>query len=240
MMTHCLENRWRHDLVYSSFGTSSVTLYEDNNLLNSKTVLFHGVYMAEKDMAIVGQHRASVIHCPISNAVTGAGAANVAAMLREGINVGVGTDFDHTDMWEEMRMAYYLLKLQAPVEAFKAADVWRMATENGAKAYQLGDTIGQIKDGYEADLALIKKDTALAMMLNQENFSTYAHNLLMSCAPSSVHYVMVQGEWVMNDQKVIHVDEKRVLKRYEEIMQDLMDFIISQACKSDASTEHEA
>src|SRR5699024_10743367 len=45
MMTHCLENEWRFNIVKSKFGKSSIDLYNEMDLLDDKTVLFHGVYM---------------------------------------------------------------------------------------------------------------------------------------------------------------------------------------------------
>ena len=134
MMTHCLENEWRFNLVTSDFGKSSIDIYKEWQLLDEKTVLFHGVYMSENDIELIAKHKSSVAHCPMSNLDTGAGVANVNYMLEKGVNVCLGTDFAHTNMWELMRLTYYLLKIKNPVDKYSAEDVFKMATVKDRKS----------------------------------------------------------------------------------------------------------
>lgn len=217
-MTHCLENNWRNEIVQSNFGKSSVELYQEKNLLDEKTVLFHGVYMSSEDIQLISKAKASVVHCPISNMWSGAGVANVKEMLDQKINVCLGTDYSHTDMWEVMRMAYYLLKLNTTVNHFNAEDIFKMATMNGAKAYQLENEIGQISNGYKADLVFIKKDNSLYPLINQGDFSTYAHNLLTNCKSELIEHVMVNGKWVLKDKELQTMNEQKVNIEYMKIM----------------------
>lgn len=107
MMTHCLENEWRFNIVKSKFGKSSIDLYNEMNLLDENTVLFHGVFMSKKDMEQVAKQKSSVVHCPMSNLDTGAGVVDVSCMLEKGVNVCLGTDYAHTDIWELMKLTYY-------------------------------------------------------------------------------------------------------------------------------------
>jgi 5-methylthioadenosine/S-adenosylhomocysteine deaminase len=218
LMTHCLENEWRNDLVQSKYQKSSLELYEERGLLGAKTVLFHGVYMSEQDIDIAARNKASVVHCPISNLWSGAGAAPVKQMLEKEVNVCLGTDFASTDIWEVMRMAYYLLKLNSNVNRFTAEDIFKMATVNGAKAYQLHDKVGQIKNGYQADLVFIKKDSLLFPLIDHNNFSTILHNLLMNCNSSLIDHVMIGGKWVMKDRSLLTINEEKVKKGYIEII----------------------
>lgn len=120
MMTHCLENEWRHNLVKANFSKSSIDLYNEIGLLNDKTVFFHGVYMSENDINLVSKNKSSVVHCPSSNLDTGAGIADVSYMLQKGVNVCLGTDYGHTNMWDLMRLTYYLLKINNPINKYAA------------------------------------------------------------------------------------------------------------------------
>lgn len=225
MMTHCLENEWRLNIVKSKFGKSSIDLYNDMDLLDDKTVLFHGVYMSEEDIELVAKHKSSIVHCPLSNLDTGAGVANVHAMLEKGVNVCLGTDYSHTNVWELMRLTYYLLKINNPVNKYSAEEIFRMATINGAKAYKLQDEIGQIKDGYKADLVFIKKDSELEPLLNKVNFSTYLYNLLFYRKANSVRHVMIDGKWIMKDRKLMTVDEEKVVSRYNQIVEGFLHYL---------------
>ncbi|ARF17824.1 amidohydrolase family protein [Sporosarcina ureae] len=230
MMTHCLENEWRLNIVKSKFGKSSIELYNEMDLLDDKTVLFHGVYMSEEDIELVAKHKSSVVHCPLSNLDTGAGVADVNAMLEKGVNVCLGTDYAHTNVWELMRLTYYLLKINNPVNKYSAEEIFRMATVNGARAYKLQDEIGQIKDGYKADLIFIKKDDSdLEPLLNKEKFSTYLYNLLFYSKADSVQHVMIDGKWIMKDRKLETVDEEKVVSRYNQIADGFLHYLKERA-----------
>ncbi len=228
MMTHCLENEWRLKIVKSNFGKSSIDLYNEMNLLDDNTVLFHGVYMSEDDIELVAKHNSSVVHCPLSNLDTGAGIADVNSMLEKGVNVCLGTDYSHTNVWELMRLTYYLLKINNPVNKYSAEDIFRMVTVNGAKAYKLQDDIGQIKNGYKADLVFIKKDSDLEPLLNKVNFSTYLYNLLFYGKAYSVQHVMIDGKWIMKDRKLITVDERKIVNTYNQIAQGFLQYLKKQ------------
>lgn len=56
-----------------------------------------------------------------------------------------------------MRLTYYLLKIDNPVDKYSAEDVFKIATINGAKTYKLQDSIRRIKAGYNADLVFYKE-----------------------------------------------------------------------------------
>ena len=229
MMTHCLENEWRYDIVNSKFGKSSIDIYNELGLLDDKTVLFHGVFMSKHDIELVAKHNSSIVHCPLSNLDTGAGVADVNYMLENGVNVSLGTDYVHTNMWELMRLTYYLLKTTSPVQKYSSEDIFKMMTINGAKAYGLHESIGQIKAGYKADLVFIKKNLDLEPLINNEDFSNYLHNLLFYSKEDSIQHVMVEGKWVMKDRKIVTVDERNVESKYNKIMKGFLNYLRDQS-----------
>lgn len=103
-----------------------------------------------------------------------------------------------------------------------------MATVNGAKAYQLQDDIGQIKEGYKADLVFIKKNSYLGPLVNQETFSTYLHNLLFNSKGDLVQHVMVGGKWIMKERKLMTVDEEKIENRYTQIAEGFLNYLQGQ------------
>jgi 5-methylthioadenosine/S-adenosylhomocysteine deaminase len=73
-------------------------------------------------------------------------------MLAAGVRVGLGTDGaasnNDLDMWEEMRLAAFLQKVeQMNPEVLSAETVLRMATSGGATAIGLGDKVGSLEVG---------------------------------------------------------------------------------------------
>lgn len=223
MMGHCLENKWRSDIVQSKYGHSSVNLYKVHGLLDKKTVLFHGVCMSNEDIDILAELNASVAHCPISNLDTGAGVAPVSSMIEKGVNVCLGTDYSHTNIWDVMRMTYYLLKINNPVQRYSAEDVFKMATINGAKAYNLQETTGKIKEGYKADLVFIRKEPELEPLVSRGTFTNSLYNLLFYSKEDSVEHVMIEGGWIMKDREIMTVDEGKVKSRYRQIAEKFVE-----------------
>ena len=218
MMTHCLENKWRKELIYKKYGKSTAELFDEHNLLNKKTVLFHCVELSDGDIKTIGSRGASIVHCPVSN-IAGGGIANIKDCLSSDINVCIGTDWARYDIWEAMRFAYFLLKINTKRNAFTAEHVLRMTTNNGAKAFGLDEKIGIIEDGYYADLVFVDKTSVKqAPLIDNDGFSNIVHNLIMECREEMIEHVMVKGKWIMRHGRLTHIDEDKILKDYEQVL----------------------
>jgi 5-methylthioadenosine/S-adenosylhomocysteine deaminase len=109
-----------------------------------------------------------------------------------------------------------------PVNRFSAQDILKMATVNGAKAYQQ-ESLGKIKNGYRADLVFIRKSDLIPTVHNN-HFSTIVHNLLFETQEDSIHHLMVDGEWVMYDRKIIRVNEEEINTKYKEMLNKIYAF----------------
>jgi 5-methylthioadenosine/S-adenosylhomocysteine deaminase len=212
-MTHCLETKWRREAVLRNYGRSSVQLFAEKELLDGNTVLFHGVEMTDEDIRSLAHCGASLAHCPVSNL---AAVALVPRCLELGVEVGLGTDFGSADIWEVMRVAHYLRKGRP--DELDAETVFRMATIGGARAYGMEDRIGKIAEGHAADLVLIDGCGAnLLPAVELDSFTNRLHNLLMECRPHMIRSVMVAGEWVIEDGRLVNVDEEELDADYAAI-----------------------
>jgi cytosine/adenosine deaminase-related metal-dependent hydrolase len=79
-------------------------------------------------------------------------------MLREGVNVAIGTDSTHTgsvNLLEEMRFARGTYR-RLYGEDLEASTIARMVTSNPARAFWLGDSTGSIESGKYADLLVLR------------------------------------------------------------------------------------
>src|SRR6267143_2891553 len=83
-------------------------------MLSPRLIAAHAVHVTAEEIAMLAHHGASVAHCPSSNLKLASGFAPVAAMLKHGINVGIGTDGaasnNRLDLFQEMRTAALLAK----------------------------------------------------------------------------------------------------------------------------------
>ncbi len=160
----------------------------------------HGVHLDATDIATLAQHGASVVHCPSSNLKLASGLAPIAALLKAGVNVGLGTDGaasnNRLDMFEEMRLAALIGKVQAnDAASVNAAQVFTMATLGGARAAGIGQTTGSLEIGKAADLIAVSLD-APAM---QPIFDPVSHFVYVA-SRADVTHVWVAGRALVNDR----------------------------------------
>jgi len=132
-------------------------------LVGPGLVAVHAVHMTDREIGTLAQQGASAVHCPSSNLKLASGFAPVQAMLKQGVNVALGTDGaasnNRLDMFQEMRTAALLAKATAgDAQALPAHAALRAATLGGAKALGLEKTIGSIEPGKAADLIAVDFD----------------------------------------------------------------------------------
>jgi 5-methylthioadenosine/S-adenosylhomocysteine deaminase len=140
------------------------------------------------------------------------GIAPITAMLDAGVHVGLGTDGaasnNDLDMWEEMRLAAFLQKVeQMNPEALPASTVLRMATRGGAEAIGLGDEIGSLEVGYKADLIQVAFDD----VHHVPTYDVISHLVYVN-DEQDVASVVIDGRLVMRDRELLTIDTERVAR----------------------------
>jgi 5-methylthioadenosine/S-adenosylhomocysteine deaminase len=161
---------------------------------NGATVA-HGVFVDKDDIALMAQSGVSVVTCPSSNLKLGSGIAPVYNMIKNGLNVAIGTDGaasnNSLDMFKEMFLTASLQKsLMSDAAVLSAGEVLKMATINGSRALRLKNT-GVLRVGYAADLILI--DASKPQM--QPDCGNINH-LVYSCGGDCVRLTMCGGKIV--------------------------------------------
>ena len=131
------------------------------DLLGPGLMAVHAVHLLEDEIAMLGRHGCSVVHCPSSNLKLASGFSPVAELLGAGVNIAVGTDGaasnNRLDMFQEMRLTALLAKAVArDASAMPAHAALRAATLGGALALGLEARIGSITAGKAADLVAVR------------------------------------------------------------------------------------
>src|SRR5690606_31285917 len=102
--------------------------------------------------------------------------------------IGLGSDSYIDNFFEVMRGAFLIHKAkQQDPRVMSASLVWRMATEDGARALNLEKT-GRIEKGWQADLQLI--DSHFPTPATEENLFD---QLILYRNPQHVKMVMAAG-----------------------------------------------
>ena len=144
----------------SEHGVRPIERLRRLGLLGPNLIAVHSVHVTAEEIQLLSRHGCSVVHCPSSNLKLASGFAPVAALLKAGINVALGTDGaasnNRLDLFQEMRSAALLAKaVSRDAEAMPAHAALRAATLAGAQALGIAATTGSIEPGKAADLVAV-------------------------------------------------------------------------------------
>jgi len=193
------------------YGMPVVPWLERLGVFEAQTTIAHGVHLAEDEWRTLLRYNVGVAHNPSSNMKIASGIAPVAAMLKLGLNVGIGTDGaasnNDLDMIEEMRLASFLAKVATmDPTTLPARQAVEMATLMGARALHIDNLTGSLEPGKRADLIAISLDDVRNTPYFRRDPHSLYSRLVYATHQEDVRDVMVNGAWVMRDRQVLTVD----------------------------------
>jgi len=207
MMGHCAEIA--DDYLFD--GESVIVWLERQGLLRPPLSLNHCVHLTTEDSFILASRGVGMTWQPSTNSVLADGIAPAAALLAAGVIMGLGTDDsnlnDRVDMFSEMRTAALTARLrEGRSDAITSETILHMATIGGAKILGMDKKIGSIEIGKRADIVLIDREA-------MEPVSHLPSALVYQTCPSMVRSVWVEGRLVVDDGKVLTIDEPSLRRR---------------------------
>jgi len=169
-------------------------------LVGPNLIAVHAIHLRPEEIELLAQNGSSVAHCPSSNLKLANGFAPVAAMLAQGVNIGLGTDGsasnNRLDLFQEMRQATLLAKaVGADARALPAHQALSMATLDGARALRLDHAIGSIEPGKFADLTAVEF-TAPDMLPCYDPIS----HIVYAAGRENVSHVWVAGRLLVENR----------------------------------------
>jgi 5-methylthioadenosine/S-adenosylhomocysteine deaminase len=200
------------------FRMSPVGFVEASGVFQAPVLAAHCVAVSDQDIEILAEHDVRVAHNPGSNMKLASGVSPVPKMMRAGITVGLGTDGaasnNNLDMIEEMRLAALLHKVSLKEStAMPARTCLEMATIDGAACLGLEDSVGSLEVGKRADIILIDFD---APHLTPTSTVDLASHIVYSSCGADVSTVVIDGVVVMDDRKIIGIDEEKVMSEVDK------------------------
>ena len=211
MHIHLAETRFEVEESIKTYGMRPIELMEKIGLLEQKVLAAHCVHLTRGEIETLAARKTAIAHNPGSNLKLGSGLAPLAELLSSGALVSLGTDGaasnNNLDMMEEMRLASLLSKgVKEDPTLIPALEAIKLATINGSKALFLEEGCGTLQDGARADLIMIDLNAAHLQPLH----SIPAH-LVYSAISSDVEMVMVNGKVLMENRRLLTVDEEKVI-----------------------------
>ena len=214
---HVAETKFEWDNIHHLFGKTPVGYLHDIGLLGSDVLGAHCIWLSDDDIRILRETGTSVSHNPECNMKIADGVAPITKMLEAGVTVSLGTDTcaanDNMDMFESMRVAAFLQKVTtmdpAVVPAYQALE---MGTIGGASALGMEDKIGSLEVGKKADVILVDLTGAHMRPINN-----IVNNLVYcASAASDVETVIIDGQLVVEDRRLLPFDEQEAIAQAEE------------------------
>ncbi len=158
MQTHLSEQHEELAWVKELFPEQQdyLAVYEHFGLLGPGAVMGHSIYLSDREWDAIRDAGASIAHCPTSNTFIGSGLFNATRSHALGIRTGLATDVgggSSFSMLRTMASAYEIGQLRG--DALHPAQLLYMATVGSAEALQIGDKIGNLEAGKEADIIVL-------------------------------------------------------------------------------------
>jgi 5-methylthioadenosine/S-adenosylhomocysteine deaminase len=165
LLIHLAETRDEMKIIADAHHMSPVKYLDSLGIWNGRSLAAHAVYLDAADMQILHDRGVGLAHNPESNMKLASGVAATTEWLAHGLRAGLGTDGaasnNDLDMFEAMRQAAFLAKVSTlSPTAMPAVQALEMATRRGADALGMGDRIGSLEPGKQADLITVAMDGA--------------------------------------------------------------------------------
>lgn len=220
--THLSESRKEIETIYSLYNMSPVAYMEKLGLFDQKTYAAHCVHVSFDDIRILADYDVSVVNNPGSNFKLGNGFAPVPKFLNSGVNVCLGTDGpasnNNLNIFEEINLTSLVNKAVSEdpsvVPAYTALE---MATINGARALGREKETGSLEVGKKADIIVINADKPHF----HPGLNTVS-SLVYSSQASDVCTVLCDGRLLMEDGKLLTLDEHEVYRRADVAVKKLL------------------
>jgi len=177
-----------------------------NGLLSPRTSYAHGNSYSDDALARIAHSGGALSVSPIVEAELGLGAPITGRALAAGAPTGLGADTVVSgpgDMFSLMRAAYAMERLRS---GLTTRDILGVATIGGARTAGLGDVVGSLAVGKQADLVLLRTDLPGVAPAHDP-----VGAIVLSMDTRAVDTVLVGGRIVKQDGRLLDHNVTKVL-----------------------------
>lgn len=225
---HVAEMDYEMEEFKTKYQMTPIEYLDSIGVLSNRLIAAHCIHVTEADLKLMQKRQTSVAHCIGSNMKAGKGIAPVKEMKNHGIAVGLGTDGPSSgntlDLFTQMKTAVYAQKTHYKDRSlFKAEEIVKLATIEGAKVLKMDQEIGSLEVSKKADIVLIETDS-MNMFPIYDPYSA----IVYSANASNVDSVWINGRRVLKD-KISIFNQKEVRESLKQEMQTFQERAIERA-----------
>ena len=228
VQTHANEGHYELYHALDHHGMRPANYLASLDFLNSNVIAAHSVLLSDQEVELYAKHQVGVAHCPTPN-FTSLGMAKLAQMRKLDIKIGIGTDGANRgslDLFEAMKLSSIGQSLHygAPyldTTVVSPFEIVTMATLGGAQVCGLDEEVGSLEIGKRADILILTPG------LNSLPIADPYFAIVNSLRGSDVGDVIVNGQIVMRNSKILNVDEEEIARqvsvRAPQLRQTVLD-----------------
>jgi len=223
---HILETKLQRVLGEMKYSKSLVRYVDELGFLDERLLVIHAIWVDDFDIELLASAGCSVAHNPVCNLRLGSGVMNFRKIKDAGINICLGSDEacsdDSHNMWIVAKVAGLIHNITDPEYRHwpNSREILWSLIRGGAQAMRNGGKVGVLAPNYEADLIILDLNT-----LNFTPLNDIYKNLVYCETGSSVIMTIVAGKIVMENGKILTVDEEAIKREAREIMVDYKKII---------------
>ena len=226
----------QHDLGYTIHLNQSVAEYEfmvkfhglrpaayldKHEFLGPRLFAAHARYVDAGEIALLGKSRTIISH-QANMAANRGGIPPIPSLREAGCPIALGTDNNTNDLFEVMRIALLTERIRR-TDAFPGVrpqpeDILADATEGGSRAVNQQKTIGSLEVGKKADLFVLDRMKPYLVPAGR-----LVSAVIHGGHPSDIESVMVNGEFIVRNNKVLTMDEAAILREADAVSRRIWD-----------------
>jgi cytosine/adenosine deaminase-related metal-dependent hydrolase len=196
-------------------GMSPPAFLAKHGFLGPRLFAAHCRYVDDADIALLGKSGTIITHQAAMAANRGV-IPPIAKLRAAGCPIANGTDNNTNDLFEVMRVALLTERISRndpfPGVRPQPEDMLEDATLGGAKAVHQEKLVGSLEVGKKADILVL--DTQRAHLIPAGRIvSAWIHN----GQASDIESVMVDGQFVMRNRKVLTMDEPGIIAEADKV-----------------------
>ena len=183
-------------------------------VLDEKSIAVHCIHVTDDEIGMLKDSGTAVVHNPESNMGNAVGVSPILKMMDKGVLLGLGTDGYTADMTESYKVAGILQRHNEAKPFVAWGEVPTMLFENNkiiTNRY-LDGHVGTLKEGAYADVIIVDYNPPTPMDAGNIN-----GHILFGVTGRHVDTTIVNGKILMDERKLVNIDEEALMARSREL-----------------------
>lgn len=219
---HASERLFQTESSLESRGMTPIQVLAETGILDVPTIIAHGCGIIQEDMPLLEQaNHVGVAHAPKTYLKLGGDMTPIPMLKAAGIPVGLATDGAASNatlnLFEVMRLMTLMQKwIPSDSEQMPIGQALNIAFRGGAAVLGMDKSLGQIEEGFLADLMLVDLSG-----IHHQPVHNPAASLVFNVQPPDVKTVFCNGKVLMHDRELKTLDKGHIIQQVKKSMERL-------------------